>query len=496
LALPKVGTWMGKSPITGSLRGLLPVHVSIVLERVTGIPDKNALFGNFFLPIALLTYGYPERMFMKRVVVSLVVVAAFVAMAVARFAWPAVASHANPANKTTGIPSGNAYIAYVNVPQGPVPLVVGPLVPAYLSCNVSPSATSSNSVANLTIATLGTTAVAQSTVKTTHSKTSSTAQSTAQVANLNLLGGLIKATVLRAQANSTLDGSGASSNANGTTLADLTIGSLPPIKALPGPNTTVELAGLGTVIVNEQKVMDNPDEAHIVVNLVHVHISLANTLGLPIGADIIVGHAETDIIKARVPTKTVSGHAYDVSANVHIGSIKDVTGPLVSTWLPCTGGSSSNRAVTTTPLSLGHVGVITENTSGTINGNSAQAQGNIRVVDVNLLQGLIILDAIDSKASVSWDSNGNTSQNGSTMLVKARIAGLPINADAAPNTRIDLAGLGYIIINEQIPEKTGDHIGMTVNALHIFITTSNLLGLPIGANVIVGHIDVGIQGVN
>ena len=122
---------------------------------------------------------------MKRVVVSLVVIAAFIAMAVARFALPALATHANPpGNKQTGIPAGNAYIAYVNIPQGPIPLTVGPLVPAYLSCNVSPSATSSNSVATLAISTLGNAAVAQSTVKTTYTKSSATAQSTAQVAAL------------------------------------------------------------------------------------------------------------------------------------------------------------------------------------------------------------------------------------------------------------------------------------------------------------------------
>src|SRR5947207_5662096 len=103
---------------------------------------------------------------MKRVVVSFVVLLAFVAMALARFAFPTVASHANGPNKQTGIPAGNAYIAYVNLPKGPIPLTVGPLVPAYLSCNVSPSATASNSVASLALAELGTVGVAKSTVHT------------------------------------------------------------------------------------------------------------------------------------------------------------------------------------------------------------------------------------------------------------------------------------------------------------------------------------------
>ncbi|HEV8510662.1 MAG TPA: choice-of-anchor P family protein, partial [Gemmatimonadales bacterium] len=61
-------------------------------------------------------------------------------------------------------------------------------------------------------------------------------------------------------------------------------------------------------------------------------------------------------------------------------------------------------------------------------------------------------------------------------------------SDPAPNTLMDLPGVGYVVLNEQIP--TGD--GITVNMIHVVLQQPVLgaLGVVIGyqttGNIIVG----------
>src|SRR5207245_10756742 len=87
----------------------------------------------------------------------------------------------------------------------------------------------------------------------------------------------------------------------------------------------------------------------------------------------------------------------------------------------------------------------------------------------------LVAEAGRSRAASGAASNAN----GSTFdnLV---VAGVPVTSgDAAvdPNTNITLPGVGYVVLNEQIP--TGDGVtssGMTVNMIHVF-EQSPILGL-------------------
>ena len=74
-------------------------------------------------------------------------------------------------------------------------------------------------------------------------------------------------------------------------------------------------------------------------------------------------------------------------------------------------------------------------------------------------------------------------------FVNLKVAGVPVVANMAPNTRLSLPGLGRVTVNEQIlPAGSG---GRTqVNGLHVVVTIRpNLLGLPVGAEIVVAHAD-------
>lgn len=111
---------------------------------------------------------------------------------------------------------------------------------------------------------------------------------------------------------------------------------------------------------------------------------------------------------------------------------------------------------------------------------------------VNLLNGLITADGVVAMASstigagvVSTDAEGSS-------LANLVVNGVPVS-DPAPNTRVDLPGVGYAILNEQ--QVLGDGVtssGLTVNMIHVVLQQAVLgvLGQVIGYQT-VGNIIVG-----
>ncbi|HEY6807391.1 MAG TPA: choice-of-anchor P family protein [Gemmatimonadales bacterium] len=133
-------------------------------------------------------------------------------------------------------------------------------------------------------------------------------------------------------------------------------------------------------------------------------------------------------------------------------------------------------------------------TSGELGAAESGAQSTSSAENVNVLDGLITADALVANvrsrvaggAAVS-DADGSTFSN----LV---VAGVPVTSgDGAvePNTRIDLSGVGYVVLNEQL--RSGDGVsssGLTVNMIHVYL--KGLLGATTG-EIIVGSATSKVQ---
>ena len=135
---------------------------------------------------------------------------------------------------------------------------------------------------------------------------------------------------------------------------------------------------------------------------------------------------------------------------------------------------------------------LTGNTSGSI-GDAAAAQSVATVFNVNLLNGLIT--ATNLTATVSSTSNALGSTFGNLV-----VNGVPMTSGdgaIAPNTRVNLPGVGYVVLNEQRP--TGDGVrasGLTVNLIHVVLQSltgggCTLLGCLPGVLTTTGEIIVG-----
>jgi len=125
---------------------------------------------------------------------------------------------------------------------------------------------------------------------------------------------------------------------------------------------------------------------------------------------------------------------------------------------------------------------LTGTTSGGI-GDAAAAQSVATVFNVNLLNGLITASSLTATVSSTSDGAQATSNALRSTLADLVVNGVQLTAgDAtiAPNTRITLPGVGYVVLNEQVP--TGDGVqasGLTVNLIH-FVLQDALTGLQKG----------------
>ncbi|HEV8400314.1 MAG TPA: choice-of-anchor P family protein [Gemmatimonadales bacterium] len=125
-----------------------------------------------------------------------------------------------------------------------------------------------------------------------------------------------------------------------------------------------------------------------------------------------------------------------------------------------------------------------------VDGSNAVSTATVGIV--NLLNGLITADGVVAVASSTVGDNAVASNAEGSSLGNLVVGGVEVS-DPAPNTRMDLPGVGYVLLNEQRP--SGDGVttsGLTVNMIHVVLQEPRLglLGQVIGYQT-VGNIIVG-----
>jgi hypothetical protein len=191
----------------------------------------------------------------------------------------------------------------------------------------------------------------------------------------------------------------------------------------------------------------------------------------------------------KQPHRIVEGSAYAADTNATALQTLPGLGPLAPVAINnCAGvkGVPSNQSASVTigPVSIG-AGTTTAQGGRTGRYTSA-AQTTASVAGVSLL-GLIGASGITSVASETVDKHTVTASSAGTQFAGLSVAGQNLPVDVPANTQVPLPLLGYVVVNEQIGPKPGHAGAMTVNGLHVYITTANLLNLPVGAEIVVAH---------
>jgi hypothetical protein len=117
------------------------------------------------------------------------------------------------------------------------------------------------------------------------------ARTSAQVNGINFLSGLVTTGTIVAVAQDIVTGGKRASSTGGSVVKGLRIAGL-PLGDVTKPNRRLALPGIGYIVVNEQNDTPTGQESTF-ANGLHIHVTLANGRGLPIGSDIIIAHADS-----------------------------------------------------------------------------------------------------------------------------------------------------------------------------------------------------------
>lgn len=185
-----------------------------------------------------------------------------------------------------GLLDGLAYGANANV--GSV-IIAGKLFPEFLSCLGTSGATKTNTGAALNIPGVLTSGTVADTVEGTASRRSASVTVTSTIQGLNLLSGVVTATVI--EANVTATGNPPSYTDNSHFLG-LSVAGFPSIGDNVPPNTKLTLAGIGTLWLHRRFEFSHEIKVIMVQLIVTVP---GNPAGLAPGTTVNVGYAQASV---------------------------------------------------------------------------------------------------------------------------------------------------------------------------------------------------------
>lgn len=321
--------------------------------------------------------------------------------------------------------------------------------------------------------------------------TQSTEEQTASVSGLSLLGGLIQARAIKADAQLTATAGGFTTSAANSKLVGLKIAG----QRVPGnvpPNTTIPVPGLGSAVVNEQVVSgDGVKTETLLVQMIDITVQVSNSFGFPIGAHIAVGHAAAGYDRTALHA-VVGGQAYIATANVTALNVLPSFSGLGGIGVTCagTGGVTKTNTfagITQGPISIGAGTTTAYGTTGNASGTGATAQTTATIGSISLL-GLIGADGVSVGTTETLTAKGTTRKALNATFTNLVVAGVSIPENPPPNTMISVPLVGTLVVNEQIPGNPKFNLPATVNALHLMVSLA-VLGLPAGTDITIGHAD-------
>ena len=307
------------------------------------------------------------------------------------------------------------------------------------------------------------------------------AMATADVHDASLLiaqlGGVITADEVKAVSTTTHDNSGFHTSAEGSTFVNLVVAGV-PITVNPPPNTNISLPGFGHVVLNEQITRVRSTSASFTVNMIHVFITEANVLNIPIGTQIIVSHASSGLTSGV--QGTLDGQAYGTKATL---ARVITSGPSALVKMSCLG---TNGALKTNSIAevqdppLFSVGEVVDTAQGTRYSTAAMGEMTSTVQAVDVATSLLTATTVKADAHASNIGGTLTFSDDGSMFVGLHVTGFPhIGDDVPPNTRLHIVGLGTLWLHRIIQTSNSIEIRM----IELIVTEANGFGLSIGTDI-------------
>jgi len=389
---------------------------------------------------------------------------------------------------------GQAYATFANAQAGPVATQLGRSAFQPCPCQGTGGRTLSNTVDSVQTADEGRTLTANgtlSTVFTEKTSTSARVRNTSTVTGLSAFDGAITADVVKAVANTSANATTINSTPAGSQFVNLKIAGR-SISADVAPNTRVNLPGVGYVLLKSvNKGGDGQKLSKITVEMLTVVVTQTNAFDLPVGSRIVVAHAVSGFSRTE-PAVIVGGQAYAATALTTTDAFQNRVGKAAFVVMGCEGTNGKTKTNNVNTLDVGGVlssgtGVTTAFGGPTTSGTVAKTTATVE--NVELLGTLIVADTVKAVAQDTFRNGQRFSSTQGTQFLGLEVAGVAVPVDVAPNTRIDLPGIGFVIVNEQILPAAGSTARTQVNGLRVKVNKNNTLGIPVGTQIIVAHAD-------
>jgi len=401
----------------------------------------------------------------------------------------ALTAPTSAAQELRGTHGGNAYGTWANSTAGPIATQLGRSAFEPCPCNGTDGQVRRTSAENVASGQTARTNRIASTAQADKTATTAYTLMTSKADTTSLLNGRITADLIKAVALTDATSSRMHSTAKDSRFGNLRVLGT-PVNDI-APNTVRQIPGFGRVVLREvRRSGDGFHRSAIDVNMIHLFITQANSMHIPVGSEIVIGHAHSGY-RARESNAFFSGYAFATAGQSNSSKANNRTGRSAAIYLGCAGSNNVpytnniNRSSVAKGLSAGSGET---SVRGGFSGSTATAVAKSTVSNVLLLGGLVKADEVRGVARATWDRTTDSGSNDFTgsQFIGLRVNGKSVSRNVAPNTRMNLPGVGYVLLNHQVARSTPDSANSSVAMIEIHFTTPNQANMPAGSTFLVG----------
>lgn len=188
------------------------------------------------------------------------------------------------------------------------------------------------------------------------------------------------------------------------------------------------------------------------------------------------------VLAVPASAQTVSGEAYGAYVSTPTASLSKSPLATLPSVSPGDGAMANAEADAVSASGALQSNLLTSVATGAAGAGKVSSQSVATVADVSILSGLITAEHVVGVASSYVSGSTGASDASGSTFEDLRVNGVAVtfgDGTVAPNTRINLPGVGYVVLNEQARTGNGfSSSGMTVNMIHVVLesTVTDLLG--------------------
>ena len=184
------------------------------------------------------------------------------------------------------------------------------------------------------------------------------------------------------------------------------------------------------------------------------------------------------------------GKAFGTEANAKAGDVAVSLGR--SAYLPCpcrgtAGKTLSNEITSLKAREVASAAVVRSTAMTRRDASTAQIVTTSTISGINLFSGLITATTVKAVSITQATKSALNSSTAGSTFVNLKIAGKTISANVAPNSVINLAGIGKLTLKKVTNVKTSTRNDQTVEMLVVDVTVNNKFNLAIGAKIVVAQ---------